>query len=69
MFINSHEEEKNITLYDQTLEKVENYKYLGVILNNKLNHDIHWDKVSKTTNSQNRGYIYNKIHLAARYIK
>jgi hypothetical protein len=28
------------------------YKYLGVVINENLYHDIHWDKMSKTTNSQ-----------------
>jgi hypothetical protein len=51
MFINPNENEQDITLYGQKLERVDNYKYLGVIINNELNHNIHWDKVS-TTNKQ-----------------
>jgi hypothetical protein len=52
MYINSKETEQDITLYGHKLERVDNYKYLGVIINNELNHDTHWDKVSKITNSQ-----------------
>ncbi len=52
MFINPNENEQDITLYGRKLERVDSYKYLGVIINNELNHNIHWDKVSKTTYSQ-----------------
>jgi hypothetical protein len=52
MFINPNDNEQDITLYGQKLEREDNYKYLGVIINNELNHNIHWDKVFKTTNSQ-----------------
>ena len=34
------------------LEQVNNYKYLGVILNYNMDYDEQWDKVSKTTNKQ-----------------
>ena len=52
IFIHSNSNEQHITLNGKKLGKVENYKYLSVIINNEPNHDIHWDKVSKTTNSQ-----------------
>ena len=52
MYINPNDiNETTITLYGQTLEKVDNYKYLGVNINNKLNHNLQWEKISKTTNS------------------
>jgi hypothetical protein len=52
MYINSKGTEQDITLYGHKLERVDNYKYLGVIINNELNQNTHCDKISKTTNSQ-----------------
>ena len=40
VYINTKRDESNITLYNQPLENVDNYKYLGVNINKNLNHDI-----------------------------
>jgi hypothetical protein len=40
----------NITINNNNLEQVENYKYLGSILNDKLDYDEQWKKTEKTTN-------------------
>ncbi len=40
----------NITINNNNLEQVENYKYLGSILNDKLDYDEQWEKKAKTTN-------------------
>ena len=52
MYINTKGDESTITLYNQPLENVDNYKYFGVNINKNLNHDIRWDQISRTTNSQ-----------------
>jgi hypothetical protein len=52
MYINPNDDGSAITLYNHPIEKVGNYKYLGVLINENLKHDIHWDKMSKSTNSQ-----------------
>ena len=52
MYINTKGDESTITLYNQPLENVDSYKYLGVNINKNLNHDIHWEQMSRTTNSQ-----------------
>ena len=51
MYINLKGDESTITLCNQPLENVDNYKYLGVNINKNLNHDIHWKQMSRTTNS------------------
>jgi hypothetical protein len=40
----------NITINNNNLEQVENYKLLGSILNDKLDYDEQWEKTAKTTN-------------------
>ncbi len=40
----------NITINNNNLEQVENYKYLGSILNDKLDYDEQLEKTAKTTN-------------------
>ena len=52
MYINTKGDESTITLYNQPLENVDNYKYFGVNINKNLNHDIRWDQISRTANSQ-----------------
>jgi hypothetical protein len=36
----------NITINNNNLEQVENYKYLGSILNDKLDYDEQWEKTA-----------------------
>ena len=57
MYINTKGDESTLstftfTLYNQPLENIDNYKYLGVNINKNPNHDIHWEQMSRTTNSQ-----------------
>ena len=52
IYINPNDDGSAITLYNHPIEKVGNYKYLEVLINENLKHDIHWDKMSKSTNSQ-----------------
>jgi len=40
----------NTTLNNHALEQVNNYKYLGAILNDQLDYDQQWEKTAKTTN-------------------
>ena len=50
MVVNQKDETTEVTLDNQKLEQVSLYKYLGVMLNNTLDYDQQWEKVTKSTN-------------------